>query len=270
MRDQTPYYNGVANHVRAEGIENKKVILSYQQESSDKTYDDIMPTLTVTLMTVGMVAVWGLIHTMSFVFKTSYIDVIYKLGLNINNPTHYEYITSIFVHGGFFHLLVNSIVFISFGGVLHRHMKNTKMYILYFIGVGVIANMVQVNAFQLAGISQNIPIVGASGALCALFAYFSLAKPRSSVLMFFFVKMKAKNAMAGFLLFSVLLVLIGGFGVGGVAHSAHITGLVCGILTAVYFDETPDKLPILDADYLGPLKSLVNSLSFLTKISTIR
>lgn len=254
-------YVGVVNHMKAEGLKHNKIVLSYGKEKSVEKDEEIMPTSVVALMTVGMIAVWVLIHIFSFAYGTSYVDMVYELGLNVNEPTHYEYLTSIFVHGGFFHLLVNCLVFVSFGGVLHRHMKSTKMYVLYFIAVGILANLVQINAFHIAGISQNIPIVGASGAICALFAYFSLAKPQSGVLMFLFIKMRAKNAMTGFLLLSVILVLIGGFGFGGIAHSAHITGLVCGILTAIYFGETPDKLPIVDADYFGPFRVYVDYIS---------
>lgn len=244
-------------HTSAEGIDHGVERIQIRGE----TREYIGPTRFVWGMVALMVGIWGSMHILSFLNFGSYMHYVFTLGLNTQSPTPYEYVTSVFVHGNIAHLAVNMIAFLSFGGVLSRKLNSNYKFFLYFIGAGSIPAFIQLIAFNISGLSQNIPIVGASGAICALFAYFAFSKPNHPVLLFFVLRMKAKNAFAGFFLFSLFAVSLWGIGAGGVAHIAHITGLCIGVLTAVRFEELPEKAPLVDANYLYPVKSVYSSVA---------
>lgn len=252
-------------HILSEG-ESTPITISRGTNTVNKNTDQDEfkgPTPLVSLLSLGLFVVWLGFHAVSFFGSTSYIELVYQFGLNTGDPQYYEYLTAVFTHGGFAHLFVNVIAFMSFGGVLHRHLGSTSKYLLYFFGTGVLTLVLQLQAFNYAGVNQSVPLVGASGAICALFGYFGLAKPNSKVKLFFIINMKAKNAMSAFVLISVIALGYAGIAAGNIAHTAHLAGLVIGIGTAVHFDELPEKPPIIDADYLGPAKQVYGVINWI-------
>jgi len=253
--EKGPQVSPTLTHILSEG---ESTPITINRDTNRNTEQDEFkgPTPLVSLLSLGFFVVWLGFHAVSFFGSTSYIELIYQFGLNTGDPQYYEYVTAIFTHGGFAHLFVNVIAFMSFGGVLHRHLGSTSKYLLYFFGTGVLTLVMQLQAFNYAGVNQSIPLVGASGAICADFAYFALSKPNSKVKLFFIINMKAKNAMSAFVLISVIALGYAGIAAGNIAHTAHLTGLVIGIGTAIHFGELPENPPIIDADYLGPAKQV--------------
>ncbi|MBC7328581.1 rhomboid family intramembrane serine protease [bacterium] len=148
-------------------------------------------------------------------------------------------LTSIFLHGGWLHLLGNMLFLWIFGDNVEDRLGHLK-FLLFYLAGGVIANIVQ---FIITPFSK-IPVVGASGAISAVmgayFVLFPFARIASVVFFFlFFTIMEIPAFVYLFFWFSWqvlegLLLLPFAGDVGGVAFWAHIGGFIYGYLVARY------------------------------------
>lgn len=255
--------NIIHPHTIAEGnkLSNKDLLEYYQRAeelNEDKPYDKaFIPTKATVLLGLSLVGVWLSFHIAAMFTGQSYINYVFQFGLVPAQSPTFEYFTAIFVHGNSIHLFVNFLALISFGGLLHRHLGSTKKYLIYFLVAGLVTMYAQVLAFSYVGMNPEVPLVGASGAICALLGYFGFAKPNKSVDLFFIFRVKAKNAVMGFFLVSLAVISYYGMGAGGFAHTAHIVGLVIGMLTAVRMGQIPRKLPLVDSNPLEPFKAII-------------
>lgn len=147
--------------------------------------------------------------------------------------------TSIFLHGGWLHILGNMLFLWIFGDNVEDRLGHIK-FLLFYLAGGAIANIVQ---FIITPFSK-IPVVGASGAIAAVMgAYFVLFPfARISSIVFFFMFFTVMEIPAFFYLFfwftwqvlEGLFVLPFAGDVGGVAFWAHIGGFAFGYLYARY------------------------------------
>ncbi|MFB6220285.1 MAG: rhomboid family intramembrane serine protease [Halolamina sp.] len=146
-------------------------------------------------------------------------------------PMHPEYvwtwITSIFAHGGFAHIAMNSIGLYFFGPAVERRL-GSKRYAVLFLASGAVAGLAQIGVSIAMG--QLIGgVVGASGALLAIMGVLTVLNPGLRVYLYFFIPMPLWVLTLGF----AALSLLQGFGQvgggGGIAHWAHLTGMAIGI-----------------------------------------
>lgn len=82
----------------------------------------------------------------------------------------FPWLTYMFVHGGFFHLLFNMIYLFLFGSCVEDILGRVRFTIFYVAG-GVLAALAQI-AFTAAHFESTIPLVGASGAISACMGAF--------------------------------------------------------------------------------------------------
>ena len=132
--------------------------------------------------------------------------------------------TYMFLHGGFFHIFFNMFVLWMFGTEIERHWGRREFYKYYFItGIGAaLFNIV----FEP---SSLIPIVGASGAIYGILLAFGLMFPNRPLLLFpFFIPIKAKYFVLIFGTFAFFSAFSSAN--DGVAHFAHLGGMVVGFL----------------------------------------
>lgn len=138
----------------------------------------------------------------------------------------WTYLTSVFSHGGFVHLFVNTIVLASFGFAVEKFL-GTKRYIAFFLLTGILASIAQAVVFNHIG--TFVPILGASGAISALIGAYAIVQPKAKVYLFFILKMDMWKAVVVFLVGTIALLLYAGFGAFGFGHTAHLVGLLLGI-----------------------------------------
>jgi membrane associated rhomboid family serine protease len=133
--------------------------------------------------------------------------------------------TYMFLHGGVWHILVNMFVLWMFGRDLEREFGEKFFFRYYFI-TGVGAGLIYSTFF----IHSEIPVIGASGAIFGLLVAFALIFPeRPITLLIFFIlplTLKAKHLV---ILLGIITFLSLPEG-GGVAHLAHLGGMVVGFL----------------------------------------
>ena len=147
-------------------------------------------------------------------------------------------VTSMFLHGGWLHILSNMWFLWIFGNNVEDSMGHARFAIFYLL-CGLAAAALQMAADPRSG----VPMVGASGAIGGVMGGYVLLYPRVRVHMLiflgFFVTTVAVPAV--FMLgYWFLLQLLGGFGSvagegGGVAFWAHIGGFVAGALLITIF-----------------------------------
>ena len=142
--------------------------------------------------------------------------------------------TSMFLHGGFLHLLFNMWSLFIFGDNIEDRLGKLR-YLLFYLVCGLGAALAQF----LVDPGSRIPMIGASGAIAGVLAAYLRLFPRARVvtliplLIFFFVR--EIPALLFILIWFGLQVLsgvgsLGGAGAqGGVAFFAHIGGFVAGL-----------------------------------------
>lgn len=139
----------------------------------------------------------------------------------------WTWVTSIFSHGGFLHLFVNSIVIISFGYFIEEEIGKWKYMSLFLISA-LLAGVFQVAVVSFFS-SETIRILGASGGAAALIGCAAVFYPKMRIALFFIVPMELWKAVVVFVIGSVGVVSLYGFGAWNIAHTAHIFGLLCGV-----------------------------------------
>ncbi len=172
-------------------------------------------------------------------------------------------VTHMFMHGGFWHLFFNMYTLYFFGRVLEERWGAKKFLIFYFVtglgaalvhtGVewiqmhhwmgqvaeGSMAAQAKIHALKMT------PTVGASGAIYGVLMGFAMLYPDAILsLIFPPVSMKAKWFV---LIFGGIELVTGITGVGGgIAHFAHLGGLIFGYLLIMYWKK---KRTLYGRDY---------------------
>lgn len=136
----------------------------------------------------------------------------------------WQFLTYMFLHGDFLHILLNMFILWMFGCEVERYWGGKEFLKYYFIcGIGA-------GFFHLIfNMSSLIPVVGASGAIFGILIAFAMLFPDRLVILFPFpIALKAKYWV---IIFAALELLLGlTFNQSGVAHFAHLGGMFIGFL----------------------------------------
>ena len=146
----------------------------------------------------------------------------------------WTFVTYMFLHGDFFHLFFNMYALFLFGSVLER-VWGTKKFLFYYFATGVGAGLIHIGVQYMTG--DVYPTIGASGAIFGLLIAYAMLYPNAIMgLIFPPVTMKAKWFV---LIYAALELLLGVSGAqSGVAHFAHLGGLVVGLIIMLYWKKT--------------------------------
>ena len=150
-------------------------------------------------------------------------------------------ITSIFLHGGWLHLLGNMLTLWVFGGMVEDRLGHCG-YFLFYIFCGVVSGLG--HALYLS--DSTTPCVGASGAIAGLLGASLLLYPKAKVLtavpIFVFIKLIYLPAFLFFLFWfsgQLLLMYSPYFAGHNIAVMAHIVGFTFGLATVIFFKKYP-------------------------------
>ena len=182
------------------------------------------------------------------------IDLSDYLGLHYIGASDfrpYQFVTYMFMHGGFAHLFFNMFALWMFGNSIENVWGPKRFLIFYFvcgIGAGLTQELVQyiqladIHMYQNVNIgSRIIPVeeylnmlttVGASGAVYGILLAFGMMWPDSRIYIYFAIPIKAK----WFVIIYGLIELFSGFSsVDNVAHFAHVGGMLFGLGLILYW-----------------------------------
>jgi rhomboid family protein len=140
--------------------------------------------------------------------------------------------SSMFLHGGFFHIAGNMLYLWIFGNNVEDALGHVR-FLFFYLASGVAAAAAQ----TLAGPDSQVPMIGASGAISGVLGAYLILFPHANVytlvIFGFFWRIVRIPAMIvlGFWLVVQILNVLGSLGAGGgVAWSAHIGGFVAGMI----------------------------------------
>ncbi len=171
-----------------------------------------------------------------FLYTFGFVPIKFSLSLIHGYPileTILPVFTSMFLHGGWFHILGNMLFLYIFGDNVEDAMGHLR-YLVFYIISGLVAALFQ----YIISPHAASPMIGASGAIAGVLGAYFVLYPRARILtlVFFFVFVDVIYIPAFFFLFFwfFLQILNGSAslamaGAGGVAWWAHIGGFVAGV-----------------------------------------
>jgi|TARA_B100001094_G_scaffold188958_1_gene183218 membrane associated rhomboid family serine protease len=152
----------------------------------------------------------------------------------LQNGNVWELLSYQFLHGGLFHLLINCAMIWFAGRQIEEALGKAKFLALYLVA-GVFGGLLQC-ALSWSGFLPPAGVVGASAGIFGLIAAFAMVyweRELTFLIMFVIpVRMKAKYLL-------IALAVIGVLGIiskeGGIAHGAHLGGMIWGVLFILLF-----------------------------------
>jgi membrane associated rhomboid family serine protease len=157
-------------------------------------------------------------------------------------PVAVTVFTSMFLHGGWAHVLFNMLFLWIFGNNVEDRLGRPRFILFYLLG-GVAAVALQ----WLADRGSDVPTIGASGAIAAVLGGYLLMFPRAFVItligwipipipavlfLLVWIGLQIAGASAG-------VNAVGSGGGGGVAYFAHLGGFAFGLLAVKPLDRGP-------------------------------
>ena len=148
-------------------------------------------------------------------------------------PAYLTIFSSMFMHGGFMHLIGNMLYMWIFADNIEDNLGPRKFIIFYLLS-GVGAAMTQV----FMDTQSQIPMVGASGAIGGVLGAYLINHPNARVLVLipfgFFSQLIKIRALFVLGFWFILQFISSG---GGVAYAAHIGGFVSGMILILFFNK---------------------------------
>jgi len=208
-------------------------------------YKDDNPIHIIPFGTVLIIALNMLVFVMQLLSGEDSRSIVYSYGAIPHNiisfsssqPIHpaLTIFTSMFMHGGLFHLAWNMLYFWIFGNNIEERLGHMR-FMLFYLFCGVMAAL----SHALISPNSDIPMIGASGAVSGMLGgyvlLFPTARIHTIVLLGFYitvVKIPALIVIGFWAIIQVVSGLIsqGNAAQGGIAFFAHVGGFVAGLFT---------------------------------------
>ena len=152
-------------------------------------------------------------------------------------PAWLTIFSSMFLHGGWMHLIGNMLYLWVFGNNVEDAMGH-KRFILFYLSCGMLAALTQ----AVLNPDSEIPMIGASGAISGVLGAYVLLHPYARILVvipigiLIYTPWIAAYWVLGFwFVLQLINSLISASDTGGVAYGAHLGGFVAGMLLIPFF-----------------------------------
>ena len=221
-----------------------------------------IPPITKNLLIINVIAFLA-----TLVFQSQGIDLADIGGLHffMADDFHlYQFVTYLFLHANFMHILSNMFGLWMFGCVI-ENVWGPKKFLFYYItcgiGAGLLQEIAQFGSFYLTiseqapgiGVGELIAVghqlggqlntwttIGASGAVYAIILAFGMTFPNERLFIIPFpFPIKAKWFVLGYVAIEFFSAL--GSSGDGVAHTAHLGGMLFGFLMIRYWNKHPNS-----------------------------
>jgi membrane associated rhomboid family serine protease len=220
----------------------------------DDNPSTIKPAVTITFVVLCVVVfLWqfslGPVQGQRIIYS---LGVIPAVLLNLRDlpsdlalvPPAMTTLTSMFMHGGWMHLIGNMLYLWIFGDNVEDSMGHVRFAVFY-----VLCGLAAVFAQALPEPGSTIPMVGASGAISGVLGAYLLLFPHARVLVaipFGFIlhttRIPAGLVLALWFVLQLVSNLMAPAGAGGVAFRAHIGGFIAGMALIPFFKQRRFRL----------------------------
>ena len=209
---------------------------------------DDNPTVSFPLVTISLIVINIVVFFYEISLGPQFAPFLNTYGakplhiMSMSSPPgypspHFTIFSSMFLHGGFFHVAGNMLYLWIFGNNIEDSMGHFKFIIFYFIS-GIIA----VYIFAFVNPDSIIPMVGASGAVSGVLGAYLVLFPRAKVhtlipLGFYMqvIKVPAVFVLGLWIFVQIINGMVSGGQGGGVAWFAHIGGFLAGVVLVGLF-----------------------------------
>jgi membrane associated rhomboid family serine protease len=202
---------------------------------------DVIPSRTIPFVTITLIVanVFGWLYELTL-SEHAISQFLQSYGLVPARFAPASVLTSMFLHGGWFHLISNMWFLWIFGDNVEDRMGHRRFLIFYLLcGAGAAVGHVMMEPDSL------MPTVGASGAVAGVMGAYLVLYPRSRVLtlvpliiVFDIIEVPAILLLGLWFMLQVLSATIEAGAdpaSGGVAFVAHVAGFVMGVLGVFVF-----------------------------------
>jgi len=147
-----------------------------------------VPTRTVPIVNRAIVIANGIVFLVQIFMgerTESLINIFGFMPARLMNPAAYGYsmfevsvtlVTSLFLHGGFVHLIGNMIYLWVFGGAVEDALGHLR-YAIFFVVCGAIGSLTHTFFFP----HSTIPSIGASGSIAGILGAFLVLRPKARI-----------------------------------------------------------------------------------------
>jgi len=155
-------------------------------------------------------------------------------------PFWFTLFTSMFMHGGWMHIIGNMLYLYIFGDNVEDHWGHLRFFVIYIL-CGIAASL----SFIAFNLHSTLPSLGASGAIAGILGAYLVLFPKNQVrvLVFRFFTTLPAYVVLGFWIVLQFISQIGEIGhtaeTSGVAYMAHIGGFITGVIFALIVGRRP-------------------------------
>ncbi len=139
-------------------------------------------------------------------------------------PNVWTVFTYMFIHGSVMHLVFNMLALWMIGDVVNRELGE-KRFLLFYLVTGTVAGIITAVFYNIFFIPN--PVVGASGAIVAIFYLFARKNPNATMLLFMVIPMRVQTMLYILIGWDILGAL--GLINDGIGHVTHLGGLLCAV-----------------------------------------
>ena len=152
-------------------------------------------------------------------------------------PAYGTLFSSMFLHGGWMHLIGNMLYLWIFGNNIEDIMTRVR-FVVFYVACGIIAAL----AHAIPNADSTIPMIGASGAISGVLGAYLLVYPRARILVLIplgfisqLIRMPAIVVLGFWFVLQLISTALSDSSGGGVAWGAHLGGFVAGVVLIPFF-----------------------------------
>lgn len=186
----------------------------------------------VNMILILLTTVFFVLFTILIYSNAKFLDYIAIKPSNIfQGKFIWTFLTSMFMHAGFFHIFANMLSLFFIGSLVEK-LLGSKRYLYFYLASGLFAGLFFVLLSLVFPGDMNTYAVGASGALFGLIGLLMFLTPNLPVyIMFIPIPIKMKYAAPGILIVLWLVSIAGKVPIG---NTAHLGGLIFGLVYGFY------------------------------------
>ena len=193
---------------------------------------DANPSQTHPVVNNVLIGACVVVYILEITYRGGLGGFVARYGLVPAEPRLFSFFTSMFMHGGFWHLLLNMWFLYIFGDNIEDRLGSVRYAVFYLL-----CGLASALAHFLLTSHPGVPVVGASGAIAGVMGAYFVLFPTARVLTLvpllfipFFFELPAFIFLGLWFVMQLLSAAGSSGGFSGVAWWAHVGGFVAGIL----------------------------------------